>query len=143
MMYSMSRTERLERWALSLDRCEEGRLTPFREVEYLAGVSRAGLRQENSPLAVAFADPLLRRAGLDSDRYGDGARFFELSRAEAHEILCSCGYTGTMWAGEVAHRIRQLGAPRVSRVWRPANPLPAVARWLFRSRSGLDHARSA
>jgi hypothetical protein len=127
---AMSRAERLERWATVLDRCEEGRLTPFREVEYLAGVSLAGLRQPNSPLAVAFADPLLRRAGLENDLYGDGARFFGLSRAEAHRILCSCGYVGTMWAGEVADRIRLLSAARPPRAWLPANPWPALARWL-------------
>ena len=142
MTHAMSRTERLERWATALDRCEEGRLAPFRDLEYLAGVSLAGLSQENSPLAVAYADPLLRRAGLDSDRYGDGARFFGLSRAEAHEILCSCGYAGTMWAGEVAHRIRQLGAARARRVWRPVNPWPALARWFSGLRPRLDHARS-
>jgi hypothetical protein len=135
----MSRTERLERWAALLDQCEEGRLAPFREVEYLAGVSQAGLRQENSPLAVALADPVLRRAGLDSDRYGDGARFFELSRGEAHAILCSCGYVGTMWAGEVAYRIRRLTAARPRRAWLPMNPWPALARWLtgWRPLAGL------
>ena len=130
MTHDMTRTERLERWATVLDQCEDGRLAPFRDLEYLAGVSLAGLRQENSPLALAFADPVLRRAGLDSDRYGDGAGFFGLSRAEAHRVLCSCGYVGTMWAGEVAHRIRALSAPRAQRLWSWANPFPALARWL-------------
>jgi hypothetical protein len=143
MEYTMSRTERLDRWATVLDQCEEGRLTPFREVEYLAGVSLAGRSQENSPLALAFADPLLRRAGLDSDRYGDGARFFELSRGEAHEILCSCGYSSTMWAGEVAHRIRRLNAPTARRGWAEINPWPVLARWLRRLRPRVDLARSA
>jgi hypothetical protein len=130
MDHTMSRTERLERWALLLDQCEEGRLSPFQEVEFLAGASMARLREDNSPLAIAFADPLLRRAGLESDRYGEGSRFFGLSRAEAHRILCSCGYMGTMWAGEVAHRIRKLTAPKPHRAWLPANPFPALARWL-------------
>lgn len=139
MDYTMSRTERLERWAVLLDQCEEGRLKAFYEVEFLSAASAAPLRQHNSPLEIAYRDPLLRRAGLESDRYGDGARFFGLSRSEAHRILCSCGYAGTMWAGEVAHRVRKLTARKSRRAWLPANALPALARWLgaWRPLAGL------
>ena len=53
-----------------------------------------------------------------------------LSRRQAHRVMCSCGYLGTMRATEVARRIRKLAAPerRRGRLW-PGNPLPAFARW--------------
>lgn len=134
MMYPMSRNERLERWAMLLERCENGRLMPFYELEYRISASLADARQAGSPLSIAYQDPVLRRAGLESDRYGDGARFFELSRSEAHRILCSCGYMGVMRASEVANRIRMLSNPPPRRTWNWTNPLTAVARWLGGSR---------
>lgn len=133
MMQEMSRAERLERWAAALERSPVQTLSPFRDVEFLPRAGRAGLRVANSPLAVAFADPALRRAGLQSDRFGDGAEFFGLSRYQAHRVLCSCGYIGRMRAGEVARRVRRIAArERLGRLW-PANPLPALARWLAAS----------
>jgi hypothetical protein len=82
------------------------------------------------PLAVAYRDPLLRQSGLGSDRFGDGVEFFGLSRRQAHRVLCSCGYLGTMRGTEVARRIRKLAMPerRHAGPW-PGNPLPAFARW--------------
>jgi len=79
---------------------------------------------------VAYRDPLLRQSGLGSDRFGDGIDFFGLSRRQAHRVMCSCGYLGTMRATEVARRIRKLAAPerRRARLW-PGNPVPAFARW--------------
>jgi hypothetical protein len=131
MPEAMSRYERLERWATVLERSPTTSLTPFRDVELLAAEIRAELQTSNSPLAIAYADPVLRRAGLDSDRFGGGSKFFGLSRFQAHRVLCSCGYFGTMEATEVARRVRTLAArERLRRLWQPANPLPAVARWI-------------
>ena len=53
---------------------------------------------------------MLRRAGLGSDRFGDGETFFGLSRDQSHRILCSCGYFGAMRAIDVADRIRSVAA---------------------------------
>jgi hypothetical protein len=131
MAETMSRYERLERWASLLDQAPSQALTPFHDVELMPPAARAELQAANSPLAVAYADPVLRRAGLGSDRFGDGSAFFGLSRFQAHRVLCSCGYFGTMRATEVARRVRTLAArERLRRFWRPANPLPAIARWL-------------
>ena len=128
MIETMSREERLERWAIVLERFDAP-LAPFRDVEFLPAEQRCQLRTAGSPLALAYDDPVLRHAGLPSDRFGDGAAFFGLSRFQAHRLLCSCGYVGTMRASEVARRVRAIAA-RLRRRWPALNPLPALARWL-------------
>jgi hypothetical protein len=129
MTDAMSRGERLERWAWLIEK-HNGQLRPFVEVEFMTIAARAPLRQAYSPLTVAYQDPVLRRAGLGSDRFGDGEDFFGLSRDQSHRVLCSCGYPGTMRAVDVARRIRAIARRESRRLWRPANPLPALARWL-------------
>ena len=130
MSEAMSQKEKLERWATVLEACGAESLRPFHDLELIAARDQDGLRVANSPLAVAYRDPLLRQSGLGSDRFGDGIDFFGLSRRQAHRVMCSCGYLGTMRATEVARRIRKLAAPerRRARLW-PGNPLPAFARW--------------
>ena len=126
----MSRYDRLERWATLLEGAPTSRLRPFCGVEFLPAGDRAELQTANSPLAVAYADPVLRRAGLGSDRFGEGAAFFGLSGFQAHRVLCSCGYIGTMRAAEVARRIRGIAArERLRRLW-PDIVRPAFARWV-------------
>ena len=130
MTLPMSRYDRLERWASLLEGSPSSRLTPFRDVEFLPAAERAELQVANSPLAIAYADPVLRRAGLGSDRFGDGAAFFGLSRFQAHRVLCSCGYIGTMRAAEVARRVRGIAArERLRRLW-PEIVRPAFAHWV-------------
>ena len=130
MTYAMSRRERLERWAEALEQSPMEALTPFRDVEFLMPVARTGLQSQHSPLAVAYRDPVLRRAGLPSERFGEGADFFELSAHQAHRILCSCGYFGVMRASEVARRIRVLAMRQGLRDFVVGEALPALARWL-------------
>lgn len=126
----LSHVERLERWAVALESCGEVTLNPFHQVEFLANETRAPLRQTKSPLDIAYRDPVLRRAGLESDRFGDGQKFFGLSRGQVHHILCSCGYIGAMRAGEVARRIRVV-IRREARRGTLLNPLAAFGRrWL-------------
>ncbi|HYM72920.1 MAG TPA: hypothetical protein VET89_08060 [Stellaceae bacterium] len=138
MTFDLSRSERLERWASVIENYD-GPLKPFGEVEFMPSAARAPMRQASSPLAVAYQDPVLRRAGLGSDRFGEGEAFFGMSRSEAHRVLCSCGYIGTMRAADVAERIRAVAMRERRRLWRPVNPLPALARWLsgWRSPSGF------
>jgi hypothetical protein len=140
-MSELTRDERLERWATVIEGYE-GPLKPFVEVEFMRGAERAPLRQAHSPLSIACRDPVLRRAGLDSDRFGDGAHFFGLSRNQSHKILCSCGYYGTMRATDVARRIRAAATRERRRLWRPVNPLPALARWLAERRPLFGTARA-
>jgi hypothetical protein len=141
MTEAMSRNDRLERWAMLLERSETVNLTPFRDVEFMTEAARGALRVANSPLEVAWNDPVLRRAGLESDRFGDGAAFFGLSRYQAHRVLCSCGYFGRMRAVEVTRRVRGLARRERLLRWRPSNPLPALARVIAASRWPLAGQR--
>jgi hypothetical protein len=125
----LSRLERLERWAITLEECPQQRLSPFQRVEFMTSEARAPVRQANSPLEIAYGDPILRRAGLESDRFGDGEAFFELSRDQAHRILCSCGYVGEMRSSDVARRIRAV-VKRQQRWQTARDQLGALTRWL-------------
>jgi len=104
----MSRRERLERWATALERLERKPLKSLMRIEFMTEEERCLLREENTPLSVAYEDPILREEGLASDRYGDSITFFELTREEAHYLVCDCHYHGSMTAAEVAGRVRSV-----------------------------------
>jgi hypothetical protein len=106
--HKLSKKELLERWALALDKREGTRLCTLRETEHKPVEEQSALRQENSPLTVAFEDPVLRSAGLPSDRFGDVARFFGLSHWQLHEVVCGCHFGETVAAEAVAARLRHL-----------------------------------
>ena len=116
---TLSRRERLERWADLLSRNPHRQLKPLSRVEFYAERERALLRGENTPISVAVADPVLTEAGLQGDTLGDAQAFFELSAAEAHYLLCDCHFVGQMDAEGVAHRIRGIAASNsaTSRHW--------------------------
>jgi hypothetical protein len=102
---ALSRRERLERWAIALE-THGGKVRPFSRTEYLPQSARTALRGDDTPVTVAFADPLLRAEGLAGDTYGDALTFFALSEREAHHLLCDCHYGGSMTAANVAARLR-------------------------------------
>jgi hypothetical protein len=104
----LSKKELLERWALALENRKGTRLRTLRETEYKPVKERSALQQENSPLTVAFEDPVLRSAGLTSDRFGEVARFFGLSHGQLHEVVCYCHFGETVAAEVVAARLRRL-----------------------------------
>lgn len=115
----MTRAERLKRWAELLQ--AEGRrpLIPLRWVEFYTQAERPRLRQDGSPIALAYADPLLRAQGLAGDTLGDAQAFFGLSEDEAHELLCDCHFHGRMTGRSAAGRVRALaGDGLLSRLWR-------------------------
>ncbi len=64
------------------------------------------MREDNSALTVAYRDPVLRAAGLASDRLGDAMRFFRLNHDDVHQIVCSCHQGRTMSARVAAARVR-------------------------------------
>jgi len=108
---TLTRTERLNRWADLLD-AQAGRPLPaLEDVEYVAPGQRRELRREGSPLGVAFTDPVLRADGLAGDRLGDAMDYFGLSDRQAHWLLCDCHYGGRMTASEVATRVRDEARP--------------------------------
>jgi hypothetical protein len=104
----MAKHERLERWATLLARYPERQLSSVEEIEYGPVREQQAKRADGSALSVAFADPVLREEGLESDRVGDAARFFELSHWELHQLVCSCHYGRTMSAGTAALRVRAI-----------------------------------
>ena len=88
---TMHCSERLERWADFLERHPDA-LHPLHGTELGSPARRAALRGDHSPLALAFADPILRTHGLVGDSYGDAHRFFGITHATLHEIVCYCHY---------------------------------------------------
>jgi hypothetical protein len=117
---SLTRRERLERWIQVLNR-EPGRaLRTLHEIEHKPRDARRASRVDNSPLTVAFNDPVLRADGLASDRLGDAVDYFELSDEEAHRAFCSCFYGESMTADAFAARLSSMTK---------VNMGPAVAIW--------------
>lgn len=110
---SMSRRERLERWAEVLGREPSRRLRSLGEIEFKTKEERHVMRSDNSPLTVAFHDPILRAEGLASDRLGDAVSFFELSDGQAHRLLCSCMNGWSMLAGTTARRVQRIANPNI------------------------------
>ena len=114
----MTRLERLRRWADALDRYPGASLRALRRVEYCGAAERARLRSDDSPLSVAFADPILRSEGLEGDRMGDGIGFFGLGDRDLHALVCDCRYGGRIRPADVARRVRGLGDPNpLVRLW--------------------------
>ena len=92
----MSRQARLERWAELLIGVGQGSLATLCGTEHRTGRAQSEMRRANSPIFVAFADPVLREEGLVDDSYGAARQFFSLSDKELHEVVCSCGFGPTM-----------------------------------------------
>jgi hypothetical protein len=101
------RRERMLRLATLLER-HEGPLRLLSQVEYMPPEQRKSARTENSPLTIAYRDPVLRGQGLASDRFGDAVMFFDLSASEAHHLFCDCHYGPTVNAQAVARRTRSM-----------------------------------
>ncbi|ATU94598.1 hypothetical protein [Phyllobacterium zundukense] len=104
---AMSRSERLERWVELLERHPGRRLSTLHQTEYQPARERAAMRSNGSPISVAFADPVLRAAGLENDSYGEAKRFFELTDHQLHRVICYCHFGETLSAATAAHHIRK------------------------------------
>lgn len=104
----LTRAQKIDIWVEALKRDAMRELHPLQDIEWVAPEHRALLRADSSPLTVAFDEPALRAAGLQSDRLGDAMAFFGLSEAQAHDMLCACRYGRSMLAGVAARRISRL-----------------------------------
>lgn len=102
------RNERLKRWADVLEREPKRRLSSLHRLEFVSRYERDSVRTNDSPLSVAFADPLLRANGLAGDTYGDARIFFGLSNRQAHRVLCSCLNGPSIEARHVAAALRKM-----------------------------------
>ena len=104
----LSRRERLERWAELLEREPGRRLPALHGIEYGTLRERAAYRADGSPLSVAYADPVLRAAGLKGDTIGDASEFFGLSFGQLHRLACVCCHGRTIDAQAMAGELRGL-----------------------------------
>lgn len=110
---SMSRSQRLERWAELLEKQPHRLLSTLRETEYQPAAVRQTMRGDDTAIAVAFADVTLRDAGMKDDSYGEAKRFFELTDHQLHEIICYCHFGSTVSAATTARALRaELGGKR-------------------------------
>ena len=103
---TMSRSERLERWAQLLERDPDRRLSTLYQTEYQPANARAIMRGDDTPISIAFRDHVLSGAGLKNDSYGEAKRFFELTDGQLHEVICYCHFGATVSAARAAHHIR-------------------------------------
>ncbi|PDT10377.1 hypothetical protein [Rhizobium sp. M1] len=110
----LTRRERIERWAECLERSPRPFLKTLHETEYQPIADRLALRGDDTPISVAFADPILRAAGMENDSYGEAKRFFELSDEQLHELVCFCHFGESVSAAAVARRVRRIADPRPS-----------------------------
>ncbi len=107
----LSRAERLDRWVALLERDPMLSLVTLRETEYLPRDQRMMMRMAGSPISVAYADPVLRAAGLEGDTYGDAQSFFDLNDRQLHGLVCSCHFGARVDAGVVARHLRAASIP--------------------------------
>ena len=113
-----NRQRRLTRLAEILD--EHDRIVPLlTRMEYAPWEERPYLREDRSPLTLAFEDLGFRREGLSGDRLGDIMDFFEIDDREAHHLLCYCHYSGSVTSKMVASRARELARRKTfAQMWR-------------------------
>lgn len=106
----MSSRERLERWAKLLEAEPNRRLATLRETEFRGVEMRERMRGDNSPISLAFADPVLRDEGLRDDTYGEAKRFFGISDWRLHDILCNCHFGESVSSLDAARGVRRASA---------------------------------
>jgi hypothetical protein len=107
----LSPSERLDRWAELLERNPNWRLATLHQTEYQSRDIRDAMRADNSPLSVAFDDPIFRAEGLMGDSYGEAMSFFGLEDAQLHEIICYCHFGMHVPAASAAREIRKILTP--------------------------------
>ncbi len=108
------RQVRLERLAEILKE-HDSTIPLLTRIEYAPWHERPYLREDRSPLSLAFQDEGFRRQGLSGDRLGDIMDFFELNEREAHHLLCYCHYASSVTSMMVAERARELASKRTLR----------------------------
>jgi hypothetical protein len=103
----IARHERVERWIELLSLEGERGLRSLQEIEHLSLECRRACRADDSPLTVAYEDPLLCASGLRSDRVGDCMDFFEMTDEQMHDAFCSCNVGAKLTGSEGAERLRR------------------------------------
>jgi hypothetical protein len=104
----LSRVERLKRWANLLQEEAHRPLQTLLGTEWEEPEVRDALRADQSPISIAWADPLLRSEGLMSDRYGAAKDFFGITDKELHRVLCYCHFGATVSGSRAARSVRRI-----------------------------------
>jgi hypothetical protein len=112
----LTRAERLARWAECLERHPGKLLNTLYQTEYHTNSVRDEMRGDNTPISVAFHDPVLRAAGMKNDTFGEAKRFFELKDGDLHDVVCFCHFGETVRAEAAARNVRITFAGKVARV---------------------------
>ena len=102
----MTREQRLRRWAELLEQLEDRSLTALAGTEYQPPAIRDTMRSPGSALSVAADDPILSAEGLKDDSYGEAKRFFEMTDAQLHGVVCYCHVGAVMQASRAAQQVR-------------------------------------
>ncbi len=111
------RQKRLERFAEILDQ-HDSLVRLLTRMEYAPASERPYLREDRSPLSLAYRDAEFRREGLTGDTLGDIMTFFQINDSEAHHLLCYCHYAGSVTSQMVAERARDLASKRtLAQMW--------------------------
>ena len=104
----LGRAERLGRWAAALEQLGSVPLNTLWRTEFAFERVRPSMRADNSPLTVAFNDPVLRAAGLKDDSYGEALRFFEVNDRQLHWLVCFCHHGRSILATHAARGVRSM-----------------------------------
>jgi hypothetical protein len=107
----MSRQERLFRFAKVVSK-HEGPIYIYHRLEFVPPDDYRKLpKHPHSPFGIAYADPILKAAGLEGPGVDHAAKFFELNPVDLHSFSCDCG--GAISGTEMAARIEHVAiAPR-------------------------------
>ena len=108
---TLSRTERLIRWAERLESYPTRRLFTLHQTEHQSASVRDEMRGPDTAISIAFRDPVLRASGLANDTYGEAKRFFELTDRQLHDVICYCHYGETVSAATAARNVRAIVEP--------------------------------
>jgi hypothetical protein len=127
---TLTRAQKRDRWAQILE-AHRGRVRAFDSIELVRPPRRGAMRADGSAVALAFADPVLRRAGLTGDSYADARGFFDLSHGDMHRLLCRCHIGASEPASATAARVRRLGESPLATVGRAWNGLARTLRARF------------
>ena len=84
---TLTRKERLERWAELLERNPHWHLSTLRQTEHQSPSVRANMRGDGSPISVAFSDPVLRAAGYDRWLCLETEKRWHADAPEPHESI--------------------------------------------------------
>lgn len=102
---TMTRVEKLERWATLLERYKFG-IVMAHNLEFLSQNMRDAASWGASPMGVAAADSVFQDAGLKGETIKDVKDFFEISDEDVHAFSCNCG--GVQTGAQMAGRIRAI-----------------------------------